>query len=73
MSFIKTLPLSIKSVKLEANNIAFNNKAKDDNINESLDQNSFDVSTTAVTADNEKSIDKASGTKNAEMMFSLLF
>ena len=66
VSFINTLPLSIKSVKLEANNIAFNNKAKDDNINESLDQNSFDVSTTAVTADNEKSIDKASGTKNAE-------
>ena len=66
MSFINTLPLSIKSVKLEANNIAFNNKAKKDNIVESLDQNSFDVSTTAKTADNEESIDKASDTKNAE-------
>lgn len=66
VSFINTLPLSIKSVKLEVNNIAFNNKAKKDNIVESLDQNSFDVSTTATTADNEKSIDKASDTKNAE-------
>ena len=64
VSFINTLPLSIKSVKLEANNIAFNNKTKQDNINESLDQNSFDVNTTATTADNEKSIDKASDTKN---------
>lgn len=66
VSFINTLPLSIKSVKLEANNIAFDNKSKEDNINESLDQNSFDVSTTATTADNEKSIDKASDTKKAE-------
>ena len=64
VSFINTLPLSIKSVKLEANNIAFNNKAKQDNINESLDQNNFDVSSTATTADNEKSIDKASDIKN---------
>ena len=64
VSFINTLPLSIKSVKLEANNIAFNNKAKQDNINASLDQNSFDVSSTANTADNEKNIDKASDTKN---------
>lgn len=64
VSFINTLPLSIKSVKLEANNIAFDNKAKEDNINESLDQNSFDASSTANTADNEKNIDKASDTMN---------
>lgn len=64
VSFINTLPLSIKSVKLEANNIAFNNKSKQDNINESLDQNNFDVSSTATTAANEKSIDKAPDTKN---------
>ena len=64
VSFINTLPLSIKSVKLEANNIAFDNKAKEENINESLDQNSFDASSTANTADNEKNIDKASDTMN---------
>ncbi|MBQ8024002.1 MAG: hypothetical protein IJ254_07030 [Succinivibrio sp.] len=43
VSFINTLPLSIKSVKLEANNISFNNKAKEENINNTLDQNNFDV------------------------------
>ena len=64
VSFINTLPLSIKSVKLEANNIAFNDKAKQDNINESLDQNSFDASSTQNTVVNEKNIDKASDTMN---------
>lgn len=64
VSFINTLPLSIKSVKLEANNIAFNDKAKQDNINEPLDQNSFDASPTATTANNAKNIYKASDTMN---------
>ncbi len=76
VSFINTLPLSIKSVKLEANNIAFNNKAKEDNINNTLDRNNFDVKEATQTKDraitNNQAADDTVASKEADDNYPLL-
>ena len=76
VSFINTLPLSIKSVKLEANNIAFNNKAKEDNINNDLDHNNFDVKEATQTKDraitNNQSADNTVASKEDDDSYPLL-
>lgn len=64
VSFINTLPLSIKSVKLEASNIAFGNKndsKEENNIADSLEQNTFDIASVCDTGKQNSTAENENG------------
>lgn len=70
VSFINALPMSIKSIKLEAGNIAIDNEInKKENINNELDQNTFDV---APNSDKNSNDDTESNSYQNKVLLSCL-